>query len=259
MKSILLLVFLVSSICFAQRAQQKNLSGKVVIDEEENLDLSSIDVLNLTSNYKTTTNRDGDFLLPIKIGDTIQFSSMGLLPRKIVMNPDLYMRGFVQVHMNVEVIELQTALVNPLKLDRYEDQSDMTYLYNQLGIYQKSYKEVAPRVVKNKSDLHKFTPAKILAPVELIGHINGHYRKKRNLDFYENQNYFATKIMDYLPTDYFTDELTIPEERIKDFIFFTIHNTDIEHKVNPEKYFEIGLFLEETAPKYLRELYQENS
>lgn len=244
----------------AQVAQLKNMNGKVIIDEEDGLDTSDVHVSNLRSNFVTKTNDKGQFNIPVKVGDTIQFKAVGLLTRNLVVNPSVFSNGYLELHMNVEIIELQTAMVNPLRLDKFKDQSDMTNLYNQLGVYQKSYKEVKPRVVKDKNDLYKLTAGTFLRPVEVIGHINGYYRKKRNLDFYENENYFASKIINYFPVEYFTTDLKIPEEKIHDFVFFTIGKTKIKNLVNPEKYFDIGLILEEYAPIYLKELYQkENS
>lgn len=238
----------------AQFAQMKTINGKIFIDGEEEDSAEGISVFNLRSKTSSKTNEKGQFTTFAKIGDTIQFDGLGLVSRQIIVHPDLYARAYAEVHMNVEVIELNTAMVSPLRMDRFADESDMTYLYRSLGIRQKSYKEALPKVVRDKKDLYKFQVGQILKPVEVIGHLNGYYRKKRNLDFYENEAYFATKIKDYFPNDYFTDELKIPEEKIENFIAYTIQRTNIKDMVNPERYFDIGLILEEYAPKYLNEL-----
>ncbi len=242
----------------AQFAQMKTINGKIVIDDEEDHSVEGINIFNLRSKTSSKTDEKGQFSIYTKIGDTIQFDRLGLVSRQIIVHPDLYARAYAEVHMNIEVIELNTAMVNPLRMDRFSDESDMTYLYRSLGIRKKLYKEALPKVVRDKKDLYKFQVGQILKPVELIGHLNGYYRKKRNLDFYENEAYFATKIKDYFPNDYFTDELKIPAEKIENFINYTIQRTNIKDMVNPERYFDIGLILEEYAPKYLNELQQTN-
>ena len=111
-------LFLFLSIFVMQNmnAQSTLISGKVVIDDiDYHSDLDKFSIINLNTNAKTMANSDGMFSIKVNLNDELLFKNEGIEERVLKISENMISKGFVTVHLNVEVIELAEATINPLK------------------------------------------------------------------------------------------------------------------------------------------------
>ena len=246
---ILLLVF---SFSFAQI---KTLTGSVFVDQvDEATTNSGIRVENLRSYAKTLTNNDGYFSIPMLLGDTIQFSAPYLNTRKIIVSKNIYDKGVLQVHLDVEIIELSEANIGKLNGNlkdnikvRRDAKSD---LYNQIGLDQRI------RDLEPKRDISKFRATDMMNPVRMIGHINGFYKKQRKIQLFEQKQGVYNEIINYFPDEYFLDQLKLPDYKVHEFLAYASDKINLKGRVLNRQFELLGLELEPVAEMYLKELNQ---
>lgn len=235
--------------------QNKLITGGIVIDDGgEYASTAGIKVENLRSYAKTYSNYDGHFSIQASIGDTIQFSSSFLEPRKIVINPNLYEKGVMKVHLDIETIQLSETFLG--KLDK-NLQNNIGYrgdlkgdIYNNIGLDQR-LRDLEPR-----RDISKFKPLDILNPVRVIGHINGFYKKQRKIQEFERKQNILNEVINFFPDEFFLDDLKIPDYKVHEFLQYADKKIDLKSKVLNRQFELIGLELEPIAELYLKELNQ---
>ena len=80
-KSIFLFLFFAQT--FAQTATLTFLKGRIISQIKE---LNEVNVSNLRSESNTITDRSGNFSLFVKVGDTIQFSGLQVITKKVLID-----------------------------------------------------------------------------------------------------------------------------------------------------------------------------
>lgn len=248
-KQLLIYLFLFASVIGF--AQSKLITGSVLIDEGADMTSTSagIRVENLRSDSRTYTNYSGFYSIQANIGDTILFEADFLVPRKIVINQAIYTKGFLQAHLNIETIELGTAVVGD-KFGKNGQRDSKTDLYDRIGLDQRL------RDLEPKRDIAKFKPMDLLNPVRLIGHMNGFYRDQRRVRNYETKASLIQEVKHYYPLTFYTEELHIPEYKIEEFLYYTSDRYPLREKVIGRQFETIMIDLEPFAKQYLTELNQ---
>lgn len=232
-------------------AQPKLLTGSVVVDDGlYSSTASGVYIENLRSFARTRSNEEGNYSIPVNSGDTIQFSADFLETRKIVITTNLYTKGVLKTHLNIAVIELETANIGMSKdLNKYRYKTDdKTILYSRLGLDQRL------RDLEPQRDIAKFKPMDVLNPVRLIGHMNGFYRDQRRVRNFENKLELINEVRYYFPETFFTNELHIPEHKINEFLNYVSERYDLKEKALNRQFEQIGFELEPYAITYLKEL-----
>ena len=236
-------------------AQVKTLTGSIYIDNTDDaLPKSGVRVDNLRSYAKTYTNADGYFSIPMLLGDTIQFSAPYLDTRKIIVSKNIYEKGVLQAHLNVETIELDEAYIgklNPYLKDNVKIRRDIKNdLYNQIGLDQRI------RDLEPKKDISRFKATDIMNPVRVIGHINGYYKKQRRIQLFEQKQGIYNEVINYFPDEYFIDQLKLPDYKVHEFLEYAANKINLKGRVLNRQFELLGLELEPVAELYLKELYQ---
>ena len=117
---------------FISFAQNKLITGSVVVDEGNDYisSVSGARIENLTSESKTYTSPSGYYSIQANVGDTILFEADFLIPRKIVINQNIYNKGFLQAHLDIETIELSGATIGKGPLQPKYHTDSKTDLYD---------------------------------------------------------------------------------------------------------------------------------
>ncbi|WP_312553619.1 hypothetical protein [Empedobacter brevis] len=231
-------------------AQSKLITGSVVVDEgnEYFSTVSGARVENLKSESKTYTSSSGYYSIQANVGDTILFEADFLIPRKIVINQNIYNKGFLQAHLDIETIELSGATIGKGPLQPKYHRDNKTDLYDKMGLDQRL------RDLEPKRDIAKFKPLDVLNPVRLIGHMNGFYREQRRVRNYETKFSLIQEVKHYYPTEFYTKELEIPEYKIEEFLYYVNARYPLQEKVLSRQFGTIMVDLETYAKDYLKEL-----
>ena len=110
---IIILIFNV----FQAQAQSKLISGKVIVDNIDNsTELNVISVVNNSSGAKTKTNFQGFFSIKVELNENLEFNGFGLEKRELKIIQQIIDKGYLEIHMNEEIINLNE--VNLLTLDK---------------------------------------------------------------------------------------------------------------------------------------------
>ena len=108
---ILVLIFNIS------QAQSKLISGKVIVDNtDSSTELNTISVVNNSSGAKTKTNLQGFFSIKVDLNENLEFNGFGLEKRELKIIQQIIDKGYLEIHMNEEIINLNE--VNLLTLDK---------------------------------------------------------------------------------------------------------------------------------------------
>jgi hypothetical protein len=93
------LVFIVSLVL---SAQNKNLKGQLIADDE----VEGLHILNKTASKYTISNKNGSFIVPAKVSDTLYISGVKYEAQEVVISSSIIELG----QFNVQLIEKVNAL-----------------------------------------------------------------------------------------------------------------------------------------------------
>jgi len=254
-KSILYLfaTILLSSISFAQ---EKTIKGRIIIDIVDS-PADGIKITNLRTNLSSITDLTGSFALSATIKDTLQIHSALYEPRNFVLKESTFNKPNIDIHLNAQPVILPEAYIMPkltgiLEKDaKFSSKKDpVTELYKELGVNPD---------IKIKRDTTKFTLGKDISPLhlnveKLLEVFNGGLRKRQNLFEYEGKEEKIQQIREYFGDEYFTNDLGIPREKIREFIFFAYETSIIPTYLEADNYFSIMTELIKRKEIYLNRL-----
>ena len=103
-------------------AQSTLISGKVMIDDiDYHANLDNFSIINLNTNAKTTANSDGIFSIKVNLNDELLFKNEGIEERVLKISENIISKGFITVHLNEMVIELEEASILSLSQDKLKN------------------------------------------------------------------------------------------------------------------------------------------
>ena len=79
----------------------------------KNVNVSSANVINNTSQQATTTNDDGEFEIEVKLNDKLIFSSVQYQIRELNITKEILQRNRIVIDVNEKVNELDQVVVTP--------------------------------------------------------------------------------------------------------------------------------------------------
>jgi hypothetical protein len=122
--------------------EAKFIRGKVVNDSLEN---SAIHIINLSQRLGTITSRDGSFEIIAREEDTLLFSSILYVSKKIIISSAVFNKSFLNVELEKSVNELDEVNISNVKLSGNLDQ-DLSNLktFNKCGLGIELSKEPPP-------------------------------------------------------------------------------------------------------------------
>ncbi|MFA7617064.1 MAG: hypothetical protein WCY16_10845 [Weeksellaceae bacterium] len=255
MRFLIVLFFSIGLWSFSD-AQEKLINGRIIIDIE-NESADGIYVTNSRTGISAVTDLTGSFTLHAQEGDELLIRSYIYESRKFILGKNVFNSKLVTIHLNLQPIILDEAVLTKkltgyLDIDaKYDPSKDkIAKLYKDLGFNPDAGK------TKDSTALlpwNEYEPFKL--NVEgLFGAITGDNRRKRNLNEFEDREKRIQNIKDYFGESYFVDDLNIPKEKIREFVFFSFETTNIpEHYMNGN-YLSIMLELGKSSKVYLRRL-----
>jgi len=108
-------------------AQSKGLSG-IVLDKGSGIRLADVNVSNLRTKQRTTTNTYGVFIIEASVGDSISFSKIGYGPVKTV----IYTQEDIVIEMQAG-LTIETVVVS--RASKEAEMRDMLDDYRKKGVY----------------------------------------------------------------------------------------------------------------------------
>ena len=107
-------VFLLLLCSSVGMAQDRVLLGGIVKNHVSGEAVSSVHVMNLTDSLATISSEEGAFKIPVHLGDSIVFSSIGYFHKAFIVSEKELNADFIEVRMVQRGYQLGEVEVNPL-------------------------------------------------------------------------------------------------------------------------------------------------
>ncbi|WP_413533385.1 hypothetical protein [Empedobacter brevis] len=258
MSKILFFLLIISSSYI--QAQSAMISGKIIVDDtKEIIDLEGISIENLNTKAKTKTNNEGLFSINVNLNDELLIKQVGLSERKLKVSETMITKGFVTIHVNVEIIDLAETNIQKLNKDAYKnigkeksfqekfnDENGITSLEFKAELNLKHEEEIVNRTIKQ------------VGGVNLLGLFNlfksPKKRLKKPVQLEVKKEDQLSTLHKFFTTYYFVNDLKIPEGKINEFLDYCYSNFDFPKLLKENNFDEILFIIEEQAPIYLSKM-----
>ena len=239
-----IIIFLFFAQTFAQTLPLTFLKGKITSQIKELID---VNVANLRSESTTTTDKNGAFSMFVKVGDTLQFSSLQIITKKAVITENDLAKQLYVVSLVAKIIPL-----DEVEIKQYPNINAVS-----LGILQRPAKVYTPaeRKLRTAGEFHWYSP--LLIPLGgmptdgLINSISGRTAMLKKELVVERKEYLLQKIENLFREDYFTENLKIPKEYLRGFWYFAVEDQKLVDALNIKNKMMARFIFSDLATKYL--------
>ena len=242
MRNALFLLLFFPIICLSQSNGQKLIEGTVYNDESYSIE--GVHVLNITSNYNTITDSDGNFKINANLNDEIIFSAIQFKRKKIIINDDLINSISIKVFLEEFVNELDEVIVNSsglsgnLSSDLLNSGVIDQLNFDDVGI--PGFKGIRMESIPTNTQLISEI---LLAP--LSGGINidrmykwfsGYYKNLKKVREYINDSDLIDQIIKFYGQSFFIEEFDLKIDNIHNFVTSTYLSFPIEENFKMGNY-----------------------
>ena len=239
-----IIVFLFFANTFAQTPTLTLLKGKITSQIKE---LNDVYVANLRSESTITTDKNGNFSMFVKVGDTLQFSGLQVITKKVLIDEN-------DIAKRLYVISLEAKVI---PLDEVEIKQHPNINAVSLGILQTPAKVYTPaeRKLRTAEELHWYSP--LLIPVGgmsvdgLINSISGRTTMLKKELATEKKEKLLLKIEYLFKEEYFLENLKIPKEYLRGFWYYAIEDPKLVTALNAKNKIMARFIFSDLATKYL--------
>ena len=241
-KSIFLFLFFAQT--FAQTSTLTFLKGRIISQIKE---LNEVNVSNLRSESNTITDRSGNFSLFVKVGDTIQFSGLQVITKKVLIDEKDIAKQLYVTSLEAKVIPL-----DEVEIKQYPNINAVS-----LGILQTPAKVYTPaeRKLRTAEELHWYSP--LLIPIGgmsvdgMINSISGRTSMLKKELKVERKEYLLQKIEYMFKEEYFLENLKIPKEYLRGFWYYAVEDPKLEKALNAKNKMLARFIFSDLAVNYL--------
>ncbi|MGC4040463.1 MAG: hypothetical protein QM710_06680 [Flavobacterium sp.] len=241
-KRIFLVLFFMQAV--AQGQELTFLKGKVTSQLKE---FNEVNVLNIRSESSTVTDGNGNYSMFVKVGDTLQFSGLQILTKKVVIDENDIAKKLYVTNVEGKVIPL-----DEVEVKTYPNINAVS-----LGILEKPAKVYTPaeRKLYTAGEFHWYSPLLIpfggMSVDGLLNSINGRtVQLEKELEI-ERKELLLKKIEYLFKEEYFTGNLKIPKEYLRGFWYYAVEDPKLVEALNKKDKIMSQFAFSDLAVKYL--------
>ncbi len=209
MKNILLLVFsLFAFLVNAQDDSRSLLRGKVLYRD---VNVANENVINTTSENATITNENGEYTIPVKLGDELVFTAINYQIKVVKITEEILQNNRLVVEVTEKVTELDEVVVTP------EDQKRFLELKNE------EFKKVEYEIDRGSKVENIALSQSERGLQDGINFVNifKAIAKSVKKEKGEESNLVVSKVLRQVYDDrFFVHDLKIPQDKIDAFLFY---------------------------------------
>ncbi|WZL89714.1 hypothetical protein VS868_02950 [Salinimicrobium sp. 3283s] len=248
MRRIYLTIMLLCLAFYGYGQEKSLLKGKILTQDGE---ISSINIINLTSEFGTTNKADGRFEIEVSLNDTLLFSSVQYEPIEIVVTEEVSKRAFLTVLLDEKIDELGEVNISNISLSG----NLATDLQNIPTLTQADIGFPMSDVLPPTSVERKLMTA-TSGLDGLLNTLNGKIKMLKKAAAWEDLSQIVDAGETALPASFFVD-LGITEDQIRDFVYFCAKDPDFVSHLREDMRLELLQFYETKAPEFKAERLQE--
>ena len=250
------ILFFLALWTWAQDGPTKPLRGKVTSAAE---DVVGVVVQNISSKDAVITDIDGNFIIRVRVNDTLVFSAVNFQRKVFPVTETLYNSSFITVPMEEFVNQLREVVVSPYNLSGVLDR-DLVKLPEQrvvdaeaLGLPNANAKDYtqSERLLK-QATYGKFNVGMLLSPPldPIINAITGRTKMLKNRVKVDKTYAQTQQVQNFYVDSLFVTTLKIPKEKIEDFMYFCEVDEAFQTTVDTEDKLKIWDFMVEKSRIY---------
>ena len=222
------------------------LKGKIIADSLEG---SFINIVNLSQETGVINNEFGEFEIEVYESDTLYFSSVQYEAKEVYITPEIIAAGFLEVWLFLNVNQLEEVRISNIRLSgNLERDLANIKTFNQLDVgipY-----PTKPRLSSVERKLFTASGSSLDLLLNLL---NGKVKMLKRAR--ENQQLagLVDKGMNLLPLSIYVEELEIPEEHVKNFVYFCAEDPGFKSLVYQESPLELLEYYQSKVRFFLEE------
>lgn len=226
----ILVLFLLSQICFCQIETRKQVRGQVVNDS---INVENVVVFNANSKTGTVTGSQGFFKIDVKVNDTLVFSGLQFKSKKVVYSD---IKGTLKIKLETFFYQLSEVVISKDEV--------VKPIQGSQAIVDQEYFDDEKSSPKNKTMMqvggfeNQMDFVRMYKDVEKI--INKDNAKKSKII---TQTDFTEVTMQKIPYSFFNNTLKLRDDEIKLFLVFCENDAKAKTVLKSNSEFEIMNFL----------------
>jgi carboxypeptidase-like protein len=267
MKNIIFIAVFLSSLFVNSQVLRKNIKGEVFNDS---ISVENVHVINKNIKLGVATNKSGKFIIPVRLNDTLIFSSVQFEQKIVVVTQDDLKNDLQTIELFPHTIQLDEVvlfshkMIGNLAIDGSKFKSKSYKKSNYLDfkgidfdvlLNDDAYKvsEINTKALSSKINSDIVSGGDILG---LIKYLKGNTDKSFKKASKEQQQVILNQILTTTNTirhdlkdDFFMNTLKLSSDKINDFLYFAIDEKKSE-LYNSNKKIEIITYLIKIRPYY---------
>ena len=247
MRIFLVILLLISlNITNSQDDYRTWIKGKVLY---KNVNVSSANVINNTSQKATTTDDDGEFEIEVKLNDKLIFSSVQYQIRELNITKEILQRNRIVIDVNEKVNELDQVVITPENQQKFLDLKEEEFKRFDYSFDKSS------RVTNVINEQGKLKDGiNFVNLYRLISNSLKNSSEENQTNFKYNPSDLLRELYDDI---FFTKNLLIPGDKINEFLLYCDDNFPDRILLNKDNEFELIEFLVKQSKKFIKNIAKE--
>ena len=236
----LLIPFLISTtVLYAQ--DRIPIKGKLIY---RNVNVVAANVVNINAQINTITDGEGEFEIPVKVGDEIIFSSVQYMIRTVKINPEIIKKNRLIITVNEKINALEEVIITPDDTEKFLDLKEEEFKgYDYLRDKSTRLENTIVRQGQLNNGINVINILKLITKI-----INSKTEE-------EKRNLKPSEVLKYVfEIDFFKRDLKLTDEEIIGFLEYIDDNLPSQKLLSQSKQFQLIDYLILESKKYRNKL-----
>ena len=213
------------------------IKGKLIY---RNVNVVAANVVNINAQINTITDGEGEFEIPVKVGDEIIFSSVQYMIRTVKINPDIIQKNRLVITVNEKINALEEVIITPDDTEKFLDLKEEEFKgYDYLRDKSTRLENTIVRQGQLNNGINVINILKLITKV-----INSKTEE-------EKRNLKPSEVLKYVfEIDFFKRDLELTDDQIIGFLEYIDDNLPSHKLLSQSKQFQLIDYLILESKKY---------
>ncbi len=213
------------------------IKGKLIY---RNVNVVAANVVNNNAQINTITDGEGEFEIPVKVGDEIIFSSVQYMIRTVKINPEIIQKNRLIITVNEKINALEEVIITPDNTEKFLDLKEEEFKgYDYLRDKSTRLENAIVRQGQLNNGIDVINILKLITKV-----INSKTEE-------EKRNLKPSEVLKYVfEIDFFKRDLELTDDQIIGFLEYIDDNLPSQKLLSQSKQFQLIDYLILESKKY---------
>ena len=213
------------------------IKGKLIY---RNVNVVAANVVNINAQINTITDGEGEFEIPVKVGDEIIFSSVQYMIRTVKINPDIIQKNRLVITVNEKINALEEVIITPDDTEKFLDLKEEEFKgYDYLTDKSTRLENTIVRQGQLNNGINVINILKLITKI-----INSKTEE-------EKRNLKPSEVLKYVfEIDFFKRDLELTDDQIIGFLEYIDDNLPSQKLLSQSKQFQLIDYLILESKKY---------